>query len=133
MDGSTGDSGVVSFTLDLGLGDYTFSFDISGNQRNGAIEGYSYNLIQDTGVAFGIVGLAGTVIDNSFLTRTANFSVTSAGSFTFSLTTDSNDNVGPILDNILLVRQDVPAVPAPGAFALFGLGLAVLGARRRRG
>ena len=51
------------------------------------------------------------------------------GEKTFRFSTDSTDNSGPILDNIVLARID--PVSEPAAFTILGFGLAALARRRR--
>lgn len=127
LDGSTGNSGAFSFTLDLEPGDYEFGFDYSGNQRGGAADTLFLEIYVD-----GVLDFADTFVLNaddpfqSYLTPSFFFG-TATNEFRFF--TDSNDNVGPVLDNILLERVDVPA---PAAAALFGLALIALGVARRR-
>lgn len=134
LDGSTGNSGVFSFTMTLDAGDYELSYQFSGNQRGGANDDLQYAL---TGFApgslAGIIGLGNFDItpDAAFSERLGAFTLFSEQTLTFSWSTSSNDNIGPVLDNILLTGSDQD-VPEPAMLGLFGLGLIGIGAARRR-
>jgi hypothetical protein len=132
MDGSTGDSGVFTFTLTLGPGSYVLSFDVSGNQRGGT-DDWAYVLSGWSAGLSGTVGWSQTNLFSfiGFQPFLAPFSLSNTQTLTFSWSTASNDNVGPILDNVLLVG-DVIGVPEPAMLGLFGLGLAGVGLARRR-
>lgn len=75
------------------------------------------------------IGLAGT---DSFLPSGLTFTAGGPGSFTFSIGTNSADNVGPLLASVLvdITPTAVPA-PAAGGLMLLGLGLMALARRRR--
>jgi hypothetical protein len=132
MDGSTGDSGVFTFTLTLGPGSYVLSFDVSGNQRGGT-DDWAYVLSGWSAGLSGTVGWSQTNLFSfiGFQPFLAPFVLSNTQTLTFSWSTASNDNVGPILDNVLLVG-DVIGVPEPAMLGLFGLGLAGVGLARRR-
>lgn len=129
--------------------------DISGNQRDGNLDGYSltfnfssfeelfnvgYNLggsdILVSPVFFGDRSGTLDVVGGSdpFATRSIFFTAGSAGSFTFSIGTDSTDAVGPILDNVRLdiIRANVAAVPEPATWAMMIMGFGLIGASMRR-
>lgn len=132
LDGSTRNSGVFSFTLDLGPGAYTISFMWSGNQRSGT-DDLLYNV---TGIGPGFTGLVsigyGSISsDAPFQTSGGDFNLTEMQTLTFNWSTSSNDNVGVILDNILLIGPDAE-VPEPAMLGLLGLGLFGIGVARRR-
>ena len=125
LDGSTGNAGKLTSTLlNLVAGSYTFSFDISGNQR-----GY----VQDS-----MVMTLGGFLNQSFslassdpwTTKTYNFTVSSATSNYIVFNHAAGDNVGILLDNVSLTKAS--DVSEPSSVILFGLGLLGLGLARRK-
>lgn len=124
LDGSTGNAGIFTSTaLTLGPGDYTLSFDISGNQRYGSSDSLA-------------VTLGGFFSDSYLLspsdpwtTITHSFSVAAATTSSFIFNHAGGDNIGIMLDNVSLSSVDVPE---PGSIALFGLGILGLGFARRK-
>jgi hypothetical protein len=129
LDGSTGNAGrMVSNTIfDFEAGViYTLSAQVSGNQRGGAADVFEMGI-----EGFGSTIVSGILSSDPFTTHTIMF--TSAVPFSGRLfMQDGNpggDNIGPILDNVVL--SDNRTVPEPGTLALLALGLAVLAARRR--
>jgi len=124
LDGSTGSSGVLRNFVDLIAGtQYTLSFWLAGNQR--ADQG-----TESVNVHFGGVN---QTFNLSYLDPFKTFSLiytpTVTNTYSFGFTTNSNDNVGALLDNV-----SVTAVPEPETYALMlaGLGLIGFSARRRK-
>ena len=126
MDGSTGDAGQLLSTapITLGPGDYTLSFDLAGNHRNGAPEEVTVQV--NMGSLFSEVFSLGR--DDPFTTFTRSVSVASATSVSLSFEGAGGDNIGMLLDDISIASE----VPAPGTLVLLGAGLLGLGALGRR-
>ena len=123
LDGSSGDAGVLtSNLLLLGAGNYTLSFDISGNQRNNSTDSMLVSLGGFFTETFNLVGSA------PWTTITRSFTLTAEQSNSIVFNHAGGDNIGILLDNISLVKE----VPEPGSLALLGLGLLGLGLARRQ-
>lgn len=126
LDGSTGNAGsltkTTAITYELGKS-YTLTFKLAGNQRGGSDDSVQI----DIGI--------GTLLTDTLVLSPLDPLVTHTYTFIGDGSTDSisfenagGDNVGAILDDVLLT-----VIPLPSASALAGLGLLGLGVRRRRG
>lgn len=125
LDGSSGDAGVLSKSFSLLAGTtYTASFDLAGNQRNGAAESVA--------VSFGTASTSASLAQMAPWTPySLSFTTTAAGSYTLSFANAGGDNVGMLLDNVK-VDQHVAAIPEPQTYALMGMGLLAIGFAARR-
>lgn len=123
LDGSTGDAGVLSRGFSMTAGTtYKAFFDIAGNQRGGS------DILQ---VSFGTAGLTLDPLLSSspWTTYSLTFTPTASGTFSLSFNNAGGDNIGALLDNVV-----VQAVPEPESYALLLAGLGLMGtiARRRK-
>jgi len=127
MDGSTGNAGkMTSIPIPLAPGDYALSYDLAGNHRNSA--GELVTILVDAG----FVNEARSLNQlDPFTTFVDNFTVAAATVVTISFEGDGTDNIGMLLDNVVLESRG-SAVPEPTTILLLGLGLAGLGFARRR-
>ncbi len=157
LDGSSGPGALVSKrSYAFNSGDMlTFSFDVSGNQRGGSSDelflalefgqgaslasytgtgGFSsYSNSVPGGFTLGSIAFGQTIAPSDpFSTWSMSFVAAGAGSLYYVLSTNSRDNVGPIVDNIV-IDQTSTTVPEPSTWALMaaGLGAMALVARRR--
>lgn len=152
LDGTPGPAEITSKnSFSFNAGDKVrLSFDVGGSQRSSATDdffaGFAFtgavDLI-DYGFNFGSgdvivipaistggvstsTGIAGNV---PLATRSLFFTAGSAGALKIQFGTGSHDNVGPLLDNVVL---DIMPVPEPASWALMIGGFALAGAAMRR-
>lgn len=153
LDGTTGPGAILSNPINFVAGrTVTVSFDVSGNQRNGSLDNFLASVIftpANTGTAWLNSGpvdftetamldmLNGTPFQESinggrgFFTYSYSFIANTSGAFQLGFGTLSADNIGPVLDNVLVTQADVPE-PATWAMLIVGFGLVGAGLRRRR-
>ena len=121
LDGSTSNAGTLTTTLSFAPGSYSLSFLLGGNARGGPADTVFVSFGADNLTPGGITLAAFDGLTSQTLT------FTSALGGTLSFAHAGNDNVGLILDDVVLEQ-----VPEPGTLLLLGGGLAALGAWRRR-
>ncbi len=122
LDGSNGNSGLLSHTVSLLAGQtYSLSFDLAGSHRGSS---------ETVDVNFGTTAATFTLASSDgFSLHTMNFSAISTGLYSFNYQNLGGDNVGALLDNVA-----VNSVPEPESYAMFMAELGVMGfiARRRK-
>jgi hypothetical protein len=154
LDGTTGPGTIASVPISFSAGGTVrVQFDLSGSQRSPnvdlfafdigmasltAIAGYSYNLpnigtgssgpISDFGSFSALPAVVGTL---PWATYFFEFQPLAAGSFQLYFGTWSSDNIGPLLDNVL-VTQTTAAIPEPATWAMLIAGFGLVGAAARR-
>lgn len=124
MDGSSGNAGDLRTKLAIGPGVYELEFWVSGNQRGGAADSMTVtfgdlNEVFIKAAADPYVGIIRTVTVGGL-----------GDKILFSHA--GGDNVGMMLDRVIVRDIDGGHIPEPATLALLGLGLAGLGVARRR-
>ncbi len=154
LDGTTGPGRITSVPIAFAAGQLlTLSFDVSGNQRSGTFDQFEFTVTfgQPTDITgfngFGAIDMGqlipgdytgllslGTYSESLFgsralLTYGLVWTPQTSGTMQLAFWTTSADNIGPILDNVLVTQ--VPE-PATWAMLIAGFGLVGAAARRRR-
>jgi hypothetical protein len=154
LNGSSNESSrldVASFNF-LANTEYTFSFDLSGNQRGGPDNNWFVGVSYDANNVYNFFRLGGafgnfdvlqgfgttgsstggiTASATPFQTYSIGFSLQNAGAATFYIGSSDASNAGPIIDN-LVVTGDTAAVPEPASWAMLITGFGLIGAAARR-
>ena len=125
LDGSSMDAGILSTSLNLTAGvQYTATFELAGNQRDGADTGS----VSFGGLSFGSQSLAFALnATDAFSTYQLVFTPGASGAYSLSFSNAGGDNIGALLDNV-----SVSAVPEPETLAMLLAGLGLVGAVARR-
>ena len=133
LDGSTNNAGIMGHFQSLAPGDYTLSFDLAGNHRNSAAELTTVNVAVVLGGGTAANSSISLNQNDPFTTYSLDFSISPLlnPSFIFvSFGAASNDNIGMLLDNVVL--SDRVGVPEPNTLALLAVGLLGVGFARRK-
>lgn len=119
-------SGAITSKFSLTNGFYNLTFDLGGSTRGDT----NTVIVEFDGTQIGSFTLGSS---DGLLTESFNFSASTTGKLTFRQT-DPSDNLGLILDNVVIDAVDGGSIatPEPMTLSLFGAGLAVMGLRRRK-
>jgi hypothetical protein len=125
LDGSRLAAGkITSVPIALSQGTYELSFELAGNLRN-------YDSPDTAAVQVDMGNLLNKVYslpkDAPFTLFTETLMVSGPSMVTLSFEGSGGDNVGMLLDDVL-----VRVIPAPGALMLGGIGVSLIGWLRRR-
>lgn len=125
--GTANPAGFLESYTTLAAGTYTLTFDLSGNQRGGGSQ------ITDVRVGGMQVWTSGSLASNAPWTAESVTFTMAGGKLDFVefATGMRNDNLGNILDNVMLV-SGTGGVPEPASWAMMIVGLAGLGGMLRR-
>ncbi len=129
LDGSSSNAGTFSsHSITLAAGEYTLSFDISGNQRNSVNDAMGVSLGGFFSEDFNRVGSVGW--ETIVRTFTVNSETTSSITFNHA----GGDNIGIMLDNVSLVSGSAnsTSIDEPAPLALLLLGVLGIAATRRK-
>jgi hypothetical protein len=151
LDGTTGPGQLLSKPIAVGAGTpILISFDLSGNQRGGADDVFNFEATFDNGnaVFFQVVsgftsGITGNIFGTTgvyqetigagrpYVNYVLSLTPSTQGSMKIRFSTTSADNIGPLLDNVLVTQGVIPE-PATWAMLIAGFGLVGTAMRRRR-
>jgi hypothetical protein len=137
LDGSTSDAGVftsAAFNLTGGV-TYFASYDLAANRRTRTTD----LLTVTFGSASALYTLASASEADPFTTRTLSFTPGSTGTYSLSFSAAGGDNIGPLLDNVVVsdvAPRGFGAVPEPATWGMMVIGFmgmgSVLRSRRRQ-
>lgn len=128
LDGSTSDAGVMASSgISFVPGTYILTFDYTGNQRGGADDSFTVAITGGLYFASFPVVPSGQGL-TPFSSGPIVVGSGSVQSIVFSAA--GGDNIGPILDNVVLELVDVPE-PSTWALMIVGFWLLALGRRRQ--
>ncbi len=148
LDGTPGPGQILSDPIAFAAGKLIrISFDVSGNQRGDSADQFQFEATFGSmlttyfqvlgGFTYGGTGpLTGTstgtyfetiAADRPFVRYTLGLTPTTAGTLQLRFATPSADNIGPLLDNVVVTQ-----VPEPASWALMIAGFGLIGAAARR-
>ena len=154
LQGSTGETSLLelpSFSFAANTL-YTFSFDLSGDQRSAGDDDWFVGVTYDSNKTYNFFRLGGAFGDadifQNFLTAGSStggilptssgfqhysigFNLQDAGTAKFYIGSNTAGNAGPILDNVLITSSSA-AVPEPATWAMMIAGFGLVGGMMRR-
>lgn len=150
----TGSAGLITSlaAFSFNAGDLvTLNFDLGGSQRGDTGDIFNtsflfggataYSGLSGGGLFSGLTGSGNTSsLTNSvfvpgtspFTSSFVSFLAESAGTLRFSFGSPSQDNMGPLVDNIGLNISQTPVVPEPSTWAMMLVGFGAIGFAMRR-
>jgi hypothetical protein len=155
LDGTPGPGSMTTTSINYAAGrQLKLSFDMSGNQRDQNSDLFEWTFVLAApsdiqnflctsgfggcpapGNYFNVTtpGFYGEAVagNRGWLNYAMQFTPTTAGSLTMTFRTSSADNIGPLIDNVLVTQAAIPE-PASWAMLIAGFGLVGAVSRRRR-
>jgi hypothetical protein len=153
LDGTRGPGAVSKGGFNLVAGNtYTLSFVAGGAQRRSVEDSLYVDFISDAPADLRMLSSTGlfsfvgggfdmfsyfTAINNGvagttpFTASSMTFRANNSTSFAFNIGTTSSDNIGPLLDSVMLT-QNAGVVPEPATWAMLIAGFGLVGATMRR-
>ncbi|MEJ2430399.1 MAG: PEP-CTERM sorting domain-containing protein [Deltaproteobacteria bacterium] len=126
MDGSTGNAGIMTTEFVLDPGVYLLSFELAGNHRNTSPE----EVIVQVALGSLINKTYSLNRDDPFTLFDESFTVSSAMTVALSFEGVGGDNIGMLLDDVIV--QTTASAPEPSTMLLIATGLVGLVGFRRK-
>ncbi len=124
LDGSTGQAGLLSLSLQLNAGQtYVLSFDMAGNRRNAGTEQVQVNF----GTSSSLLSFADASPTAAWQGFSLSFTPGSSGNYLLSFQNLGGDNMGAMLDKVA-----VTPVPEPASAAMLLGGLLAVSLLHKR-
>jgi hypothetical protein len=105
---------------------------LSGNQRGGAGDSVTLGFLNTATLTESTFTHGPIAPGAAFATYSLNFNTVLGGSYRIFVEGVGGDNIGAILDNVVLRDDQSGTIPEPATLLLAGLALVAAGATRRR-